>query len=404
MFNASHSLPHNAVTASDSHSQPPSLRSPSPIASPLKVLQNIARQGRSGRLTIQQIAEDPIILQVHTGKGQLHFANSSIGQQQWLAYVLRRINSPLLNDVAPYFAGTDYSKSAYEFLCQAWQMKSLSLQRLRSLLRLLSQEALVHIIAIPQAKLLFDRSVGLDPILLSEPFRDLVTPIMSQVVGWQRLNPYIISPFQRLQLIDSKQFVKQFESKMRSLQGPKVQVTPMEALEDRPCLYEVAFYLNADLLQLATTVAGAVRTGIMTTRPFTDSNCRPTIACIDDSSTVQRNVKLILESAGYQVLSLTDPLTTLSTLVREKPVLVLMDITMPNLDGYELCRMLRQCSALRGTPIVMLTGRDGLIDKMRARLVGASDYITKPFNAKTLTDVVTRFVQTELVSTEAKLP
>jgi twitching motility two-component system response regulator PilG len=404
MFNASQSLPLNAVTASDSASRPPSLRSPSPIASPLKVLQNIARQGRSGRLTVQQIAEDPIILQVHTGKGQLHFANTSIGQQQWLAYVLRRLNSPLLNDVAPYFAGAEYSKSAYEFLCQAWQMKALSLQRLRSLLRLLSQEALVHIIAIPQAKLLFDRSVGLDPILLSEPFRDVVSPILSQVVGWQRLNPYIVSPFQRLQLNDSKQFVKQFEGKLRSLQGPRVDITPVEALEERPCLYELAFHLNADLLQLATTLTGAVRTGIITTRPFTDyTSSRPTIACIDDSSTVQRNVKLILESAGYQVLNLTDPLKTLSTLVREKPVLVLMDITMPNLDGYELCRMLRQCSALRGTPIVMLTGRDGLIDKMRARLVGASDYITKPFNAKTLTDVVTKFVQTNL-PTEARLP
>ena len=65
-----------------------------------------------------------------------------------------------------------------------------------------------------------------------------------------------------------------------------------------------------------------------------------------------------------------------------------MDICMPDIDGYELSRQLRQSPLLRDIPIVMLTGRDGLIDRFRARMVGANEYITKPFHAKQLLTVI----------------
>jgi twitching motility two-component system response regulator PilG len=65
-----------------------------------------------------------------------------------------------------------------------------------------------------------------------------------------------------------------------------------------------------------------------------------------------------------------------------------MDINMPDIDGYELCRMLRQSRQLKDVPIVMLTGRDGLIDRLRAQLVGANSYLTKPFAPEQLTQAV----------------
>jgi twitching motility two-component system response regulator PilG len=65
-----------------------------------------------------------------------------------------------------------------------------------------------------------------------------------------------------------------------------------------------------------------------------------------------------------------------------------MDINMPDIDGYELCRMLRQSRQLKDVPIVMLTGRDGLIDRLRAQLVGANSYLTKPFAPEQLMQAV----------------
>jgi twitching motility two-component system response regulator PilG len=65
---------------------------------------------------------------------------------------------------------------------------------------------------------------------------------------------------------------------------------------------------------------------------------------------------------------------------------------MPELDGYEICAMLRKSTAFRQTPIVMLTGKDGFIDRVKARIVEATDYLTKPFGASELTTIVEKYV------------
>jgi twitching motility two-component system response regulator PilG len=75
-----------------------------------------------------------------------------------------------------------------------------------------------------------------------------------------------------------------------------------------------------------------------------------------------------------------------------KPDLILCDIAMPELDGYELCAMLRQATAFRQIPIVMLTGKDGFIDRVKARMVGATDYMTKPFGEGELLTLVEKYV------------
>jgi twitching motility two-component system response regulator PilG len=82
----------------------------------------------------------------------------------------------------------------------------------------------------------------------------------------------------------------------------------------------------------------------------------------------------------------------MTALARQKPNLILMDINMPEINGYELCQMLRQSDALKEIPIVMLTGRDGLIDRMRAHMVGATEYITKPIQPQELLDVIQKTI------------
>jgi twitching motility two-component system response regulator PilG len=72
--------------------------------------------------------------------------------------------------------------------------------------------------------------------------------------------------------------------------------------------------------------------------------------------------------------------------------LILLDITMPRLDGYQLCRIIKSNKDLRNTPVVMLSGKDGLLDKVKGRMAGASDYITKPFNPNALVKTVRKHV------------
>lgn len=113
-----------------------------------------------------------------------------------------------------------------------------------------------------------------------------------------------------------------------------------------------------------------------------------TIACIDDSPTVLSAIQEFLDDRSLTVIPINDPVKALMQIMRSKPDLILLDVTMPNLDGYELCSLLRRHPHFRNTPIVMVTGNTGLIDRAKAKLVRASGYLTKPFSQSDLLKMV----------------
>lgn len=113
-----------------------------------------------------------------------------------------------------------------------------------------------------------------------------------------------------------------------------------------------------------------------------------TIACIDDSPTVLQAINAFLDDRSFSVVLINDPIKALMQIIRSKPDLILLDVTMPNLDGYELCSLLRKHPSFRNTPVVMVTGNTGFIDRAKAKLVGASGYLTKPFTQTDLIKIV----------------
>ncbi|WP_019502433.1 response regulator [Pseudanabaena sp. PCC 6802] len=102
------------------------------------------------------------------------------------------------------------------------------------------------------------------------------------------------------------------------------------------------------------------------------------IACIDDSPLIGQEMTQILNNEGYEVIHIIDPLQGVSLLLKRKPDLIFLDLVMPNTNGYELCTFLRKTSTFQDIPIVILTGHDGVIDRVRAKMVGASDFLGKP--------------------------
>ncbi len=117
------------------------------------------------------------------------------------------------------------------------------------------------------------------------------------------------------------------------------------------------------------------------------------IACIDDSPLILDEMERFLGDKGkYQLTKLEDPIKASSVIFRLKPDLILMDITMPGINGYKLCSLFRSSAALAQTPIVMVTGNKGLVDRVRANLVGATDYLTKPFTEQDLLTLVEKYL------------
>jgi two-component system, chemotaxis family, response regulator PixG len=113
-----------------------------------------------------------------------------------------------------------------------------------------------------------------------------------------------------------------------------------------------------------------------------------TVACIDDSPTVLNSIKHFLDDKTFAVVAINDPVKALMQILRSKPDLILLDVEMPNLDGYELCSLLRRHSAFKDIPIIMVTGRTGFIDRAKAKMVRSSGYLAKPFTQSDLLKIV----------------
>lgn len=117
---------------------------------------------------------------------------------------------------------------------------------------------------------------------------------------------------------------------------------------------------------------------------------RRLILVVDDSATVRKMVSLTLERERYRVETASDGMQALARLNEELPDLVLLDITMPRMDGYQVCRVIKKNDVTKDIPVIMLSGKDGFFDKVRGRMVGATEYVTKPFEADALIEAIAK--------------
>jgi DNA-binding response OmpR family regulator len=106
------------------------------------------------------------------------------------------------------------------------------------------------------------------------------------------------------------------------------------------------------------------------------------ILLVDDEPSIVQLARMYLEREGFRVASVNDGEAALAEVTRQHPALVVLDVMLPKLDGFEVCRRLR--AAQNAVAILMLTARDEDIDKILGLELGADDYLTKPFNPREL--------------------
>ena len=124
---------------------------------------------------------------------------------------------------------------------------------------------------------------------------------------------------------------------------------------------------------------------------------RPTILSVDDSPVVQTMIRRAIDDY-YNVLLASNAMDALSLLNSEKIALLLLDVTMPDIDGLELCRTIRNINRFRDLPIVMLTAKDGMFNKIRGQIVGSTHYLTKPVDRPKLLEVLEKYVPNTVMS------
>ena len=129
----------------------------------------------------------------------------------------------------------------------------------------------------------------------------------------------------------------------------------------------------------------------------------PVVLVVDDSPTVRKIVQLTLQRERIRVVTAGDGLSALAAVADEQPDLILLDIMLPKMDGYNICQAVRRNMDYRNLPIIMLSGKDGLFDKMRGKLAGSTEYITKPFDSSELVQTVRRHLDSVAVRERAAL-
>lgn len=112
------------------------------------------------------------------------------------------------------------------------------------------------------------------------------------------------------------------------------------------------------------------------------------IMVVDDSQTVRNIMALILHRLGYRSVRVRTAMEALNTLTHLVPDLIFLDITLPGMDGLDVCKIIKEREHTKHVPVVMLSGNDQVFDRVMSRLAGASDYVTKPFNPDTIRQAV----------------
>lgn len=174
-------------------------------------------------------------------------------------------------------------------------------------------------------------------------------------------------------------------------------------------LRDLASALKQDLVKLWRSLLPYIEKGLMKLVDLPDlpvlnfqnstvetknslSQRRRLIACVDDSEMICRTMERIVSGAGFRFIGITDSIQAVVNLMETKPDLIFLDLVMPVANGYEICAQIRRSSAFKEIPIIILTGKDGMVDRVRAKLAGCSDYITKPIEEKEVLEIVNKYL------------
>ncbi|CAN1212200.1 response regulator [Tumidithrix helvetica PCC 7403] len=275
---------------------------------------------------------------------------------------------------------------------QIWSLLEsniLSTKQAIAIVENMVSEVLFDVLSLHKGTFVFEMGSALSPQLTSIKFSAIASDIVRQIQTWKQFHPYIQSPNQLpIQL------------------QPEAIPHLSHWIDGKTSIRQLARYSGQSTFKIAEVIYTAIGNGLVSlasvlpTVPEKVKLESPRIICIDDSMTICRTVEYILHNHGYQVAAVSSPTKALSLVFQLKPNLILCDITMPDIDGYELCAMLRKSSIFSQTPIIMLTGKDGFIDRVKARMVGATEYLTKPFGEKELLTIVEKHLNNQAKNSE----
>ncbi len=396
---------------------------------PIKLLEQLASSQAKGCL---RVTANEIVWLLYFYEGKLFYANHSLEPIERLEQHLRRVTQNQLTDrvyielreqLQDSSIEANYPSPDYQSIRWLIAQGHITEQIAGTLVKSITKEVLQSYLLITSGTSdLITRDTSF-PIWWSGNFLFVTKECLTELQAWQALQPSIKSPYQRpfLANVEHPQLTPEVRAKLsRILIGFSFrQLSILLKQEELTVANSLHRLINNGIVGLRAPQAPFDRihqlyaastqadrfdekspTGSTTLNSVVSNSNGPNsanletttykIACVDDSPTILREINRFLDGNSFKVFPIVDSGTALMKIIRIAPDIILLDVGMPTIDGYKLCSMLRKHPAFKKTPIVMVTGNTGIIDRAKAKIAGSNDYMTKPFTQSGLIEMVSK--------------
>lgn len=387
------------------------------------LLNNLTKQSFTGIAHVRTKEEsDRLHWQVYFNEGKLIWANGgSHPNRSWNRHLGKYCSQVDLKQIN--------FRSSEDYRCSEYHSLGILLQR-----RVVESQVITQLIASKIVEVFFDlfqqeKSTALE---LEEEKLSLST-LIGDTSGYSLISIDIEPAFKQMQQQWSTWIKNGFTSVYPDL-APQIiskeklqQSVPdvvyqnfTKLLDGRRSLRDLAVGMNKDLLLLTKSIYPYVHKELLELIPVADlslanatsttdpnskskiattsSAKKPLIACIDDSPQVCQIMNQIITRANYSFLGIQQPIQAVPKLISVNPKMIFLDIGMPILNGYEVCTQIRRVSKLQDIPIIMLTGNDGVFDRVKAKVCGASDFLSKPIEVDKILQTIDKFSTADVPS------
>ncbi|MGF1590800.1 MAG: response regulator [Pleurocapsa sp.] len=369
------------------------------------LLNNLKKQSFTGIAHIQTKAEDPCIQwKVYFNEGKLIWANGGThSQRSWQRHLSKYCSKVDLKQVN--FHGNE------KYRCSEYSNLGILLQR-----HIATSESISQLVVSKIVEVLFDifQYEKTSALELQEEKLSL-SVLIGETSGYSLISIDLESAFKQMQ---QQWFIwikngftavyPDYSPKIKSNEQLKQAVSAVvyqnftKLLDGRRSLRDLAVGMNKELVLLTKSIYPYVHKGLLElvhvpdlnlveTSPTSSTVKKQLIACIDDSPQVCQIMNQIIIKAGYQFLGIQQPIQAVPKLIGVNPKMIFLDIGMPILNGYEVCTQIRRVSKLQEIPIIMLTGNDGVFDRVKAKVCGASDFLSKPIEIEKILQTIDKF-------------
>lgn len=369
---------------------------------PIRLLTTLKRLRFNGQLVLT----DPTELQWNFSlyQGNLLYASGGIHPSRRWRRNLRIYCPQILADNLPSAGNISESEESKSTIC--WEYQQLCLWIVQ---QKITQQQAAKMIRAVMSEVLFDLAQAVDVThqlqasnLLTK--QAILIDIESAIAELQPL----WEVWQHPQLIrhspNQVPVIKQLDQ-LKKRTSQEVYQSLTKLLDGQKSLRDIAVEIKRDIVDIILSLLPYIELGWVELIPIPDLTTsldqevsgkpantpdftKPLIACVDDSLLVCRSMEKLLTAAGYRFVSVNDSLRAIATLLSCKPDLIFLDLVMPNTNGYELCQQLRKLSSFHHTPILILTGKDGHADRLRAKFVGASGFLSKPIDGEKVLNAI----------------